>query len=135
MERQMKTGIRPAPAILVYLSVLSCVSPAKAQSENPFIGKWTATWENKDGRSLQANVVITEAGGTWQTLAQRKLDPCLGKEAQLEIKSVSPKEMRFTARHSEALMGCKDTNIKMQMQPDGTVTGSRGQDEMRFTKN
>ena len=135
MERQMKTSIRSAPAIIAWLSVLSCISPAIAQSENPFLGKWTATWDNKDGRPLQANLVITETGGTWQTLAQRRLDPCVGKEAPIEIKSVSQQELRFTARHSEVLMGCKDTNVKMHFQPDGTVTGSRGQDEMRFTKN
>lgn len=135
MERQMKTSIRPAPTILVWVSVLSCISPVLAQSENPFLGKWTVTWENKEGRPLQANVVITETGGTWQTLVRRKLDPCVGTAAPIEVKSVSPKEMRFTARHSEVLTGCKDTNVKLQLQSDGTITGTRGQDEMKFSKN
>jgi hypothetical protein len=58
----------------------------------------------------------------------------VGTAAPIEVKSVSHKEMRFTARHSEVLTGCK-TNVKLQLQPDGTITGTRGQDEMKFSKN
>lgn len=108
--------------------------PAFAAGDNPFIGKWTASWENKGGRPLEADVSITESGGTWQTLATRKNDPCVGKEAPIEIKSVSPKELRMSVRHSEVISGCKDTNVKMEMHEDGNVTGKRGSDEMTFVK-
>jgi hypothetical protein len=121
-------------AIACLAVLLGGISPALAEEANPFIGKWIATWENKGGRPLQADVSIVEAGGTWQTLVTRKNDPCVGKEAPIEIKSVSPKELRMAVRHSEVIPGCKDTNVKLHLHDDGSVTGNRGSDEMTFTK-
>lgn len=114
--------------ISALLAFMAPTVPALSQSDNPFLGRWGATWENKGGQPLQANVEITENGGSWQTLAARRHDPCVGKQAPIQIKSVSPSAMDFSIRYSEVLQGCKDANVRLTRHEDGRVTGQRGAD-------
>jgi hypothetical protein len=120
--------------IIATMSLLAGFSPAFAEGESPFLGKWTATWENKEGKTLQANVSITETGGAWQTLASRKYDFCVGKEAPIEIKSSTPREMKFSIKYSSIAPDCKDANVTLSLREEGTVVGRRGGEELTFTR-
>lgn len=131
----MKLRYRLLAKIPAVLLATASVASALGQSDNPFIGHWNVTWDNKNGQPLQANVEITESGGSWQTLAARRHNPCVGKQAPIEVKSVSTKAMELSIRHSEVLQGCKDTKVRLIRHDDGRVTGQRGADaDLVFTR-
>lgn len=107
---------------------------AWAQGANPFVGKWTVTWDGKS-RPQQANLEITESGGTWKTLGAKRLDACIWPAAPIEVRSAGAKEIVFTIRFSEVLQGCKDSEVKLTQQDDGRVTGERpGNRDLTLTR-
>ncbi|WP_404300748.1 hypothetical protein [Alicycliphilus denitrificans] len=103
---------------------LLAVAPSAgwAQAGNPFLGQWVVTWEGK-ARMQQADLQITDSGGSWKTFASQKNAPCVGREVAVRHDAVGEQEMRLTLLFSEALQGCKDSQLTLVRHPDGRVTG------------
>ena len=113
---------------------LSAATAVQAQdSANPFIGKWTVNWTS-EVRPQEADLEITASGGKWKTAASSRKNPCIGREVPVEIKSVSAELLEFTAKFSEALAGCKDSNMTLTRAADGKISGMRGDAELTLTR-
>jgi len=122
-------------AAISSLLMLGLALPAVAwgQNANPFVGKWTVNWQGKS-RPLQADLVITESGGTWKTFSQSRDDPCVGREAPVEIRAVDTKTLKLSVRHSEAVQGCKDTQVELELIDAQRATGKRGEIGLALTR-
>ena len=79
-------------------------------------------------------MVITESGGTWKTFSQSRDDPCVGREAPVEIRAVDTKTLKLSVRHSEAVQGCKDTQVELELIDAQRATGKRGEIELALTR-
>ena len=118
-------------AAISSLLTISLALPAVAwgQSANSFVGKWSVTWQGKN-RPFQADLVITESGGTWKTFAQNRDDPCVGREAPVEIRTIDTKNLKLSVRHSEVVQGCKDTRVELELIDAERAIGKRGEVEL-----
>jgi hypothetical protein len=134
-------GLRDYGAKLVLVRVmtiaLSCVVlalPSRAQTPPAFLGKWKVTWEGRT-RSLEANLLLTETGGTWRTLyVTSTVDPCAGKEYPVEAKFDSDKEAVLTMIGARVLRGCSDFTVTMTLDDSNNGTGTRGSAKLMFVR-
>ena len=123
----------PALAGALLMGTGGVASVHAQDAANPFIGKWKVEWQGEK-KSQEADLEITASGGTWQTATSKRKDPCIGREAPVEIKSVNAEMLKFTAKFSEALAGCKDANMTLTRAADGKVSGTRGDAELTLTR-
>ena len=118
------------------LSVLLAVaSPlALAQAAAPFIGKWNVAWKTEQ-QSYEAVMVITENGGTWQAFVQIRSNPCAGREVQLQHDRATPNSLDLTLKFEDAIPGCKNARVRLQVDDKGTVTGKRSGYELQLKRD
>jgi hypothetical protein len=115
----------------IFVAVLSCTS-ALAQSENPYNGKWTATWAGTKGLVKGQNkgdVVILDSGGSFQNQKISSKNPCVGKKAPIAVKTATADELVFVIQFSTVLRGCQDSEVKLKRVDDNTLKGIRDADK------
>ena len=122
-----------ARAILAPLACVAAMSPSFAQVPAPFLGSWNATWQT-DNRSYEAQLNVTSHGGTWQTATRDRTNACAGREVPMKVVTSSDSSVQFLLQFSEVLAGCKNVTVALKANPDGTVTGTRSQFELKLTK-
>ena len=121
----------PGPFLLALLTL--CPLAANAQDPTPFLGNWQARWES-ERRPQEARVRITETGGSWQTLASRRHQPCNGKEAPIALEKIGPETAILRLKFSEALAGCQDGVVHLKRITPNRMSGKRGEYEIEFTR-
>ena len=89
-----------------------------------FVGKWTVTTGKKVGPS--GRLVITESGGTWKTFSQSRDDPCVGREARWKSVLLTQRPSNYLSGIPEAVQGCKDTQVELELIDAQRATGKRG---------
>lgn len=114
-----------AVLVAAFLAVGQLPASAQDAAANPFTGKWSVEWEN-GSRPQAADLEITASGGLWKTLATKRSDPCVGREAPLAITTSTADKLDFVIKFSDALQGCKDSKVSLMLDADGKVTGQRG---------
>jgi hypothetical protein len=107
---------------------------ALAQTAIPSAGDWKANWQYL-GRPLQAKLVISGSGGTWQSLSSLRTDPCVGREVPMSIESSSVDEITLKLKYSESLRGCADATIVLKRIDDKTYMGKRGDGDLKLSKD
>jgi hypothetical protein len=109
--------------------------PALAQVAvaKPFIGKWSVEWQT-DQHKYEAVMVVTETGGSWQTYVRRRSNPCAGREVQMQHDKVTPETLEMTLKFEDAIPGCRNARVRLQVDDKGTVTGKRSEHELQMKR-
>jgi hypothetical protein len=94
-----------------------------AQEPNPYNGTWRAEFENQRGTKLEGTVLIKDQGGTWDMLTSAKNNPCVGRAAPITIQRASADELVFEIKRSQALHGCRDTQVVLKKFDAKTLEG------------
>lgn len=122
----------------LWLLLATAGTPAQVQAQvpvaKPFIGKWSAEWQT-DQQRYEAVMVITETGGTWQTYIRRRSNPCAGREVQMQHDKVSADALEMTLKFEDAIPGCKNARVRLQVDDKGTVTGKRSEHELLLKRD
>ena len=96
-----------------------------AQTPSAFVGSWKVTWEG-DKRQHEARLVLAESGGgSWKTFAQKKGNPCMGREVPVSIEGLSQDTIVLKLKFSEAIAGCTDSSVTLKRLNDKAISGSR----------
>ena len=119
--------------ILLVMGLALGASLAMADAAKPFIGTWSAKWQTEQ-QSYEASMVITTAGGTWQTYTRRRSNPCFGREVPRQHDVATDTALEMTLKFSEVIPDCKDARVKLQVDASGQVTGRRGNAELTLKR-
>jgi hypothetical protein len=120
--------------LLLLAAMAMTTSLCMAQAAKPFVGKWNVEWQT-DQHRYEAVMVITESGGTWQTYVRRRSNPCAGREVQLQHDQTTPNSLDMTLKFEDAIPGCKNARVKLQVDDKGTVTGKRSEYELQLKRD
>jgi len=120
----------------LWLLLTGAGMPALAQVPvaKPFLGKWSAEWQT-DQHRYEAVMNITETGGTWQTYIRRRSNPCAGREVQLQHDKVTADTLEMTLKFEDAIPGCRNARVRLQVDDKGTVTGKRSEHELQLKRD
>ncbi len=83
---------------------------------------------------MEATLEVRADGGVWNALNAGRYDTCGGHDIPIKIKSVDGDKMAFTVLYNDTIQGCKDWNITLHRDPEGRVTGQRGETEFTLTR-
>lgn len=122
---------------LVVWMALALAAPltlAQVQVAKPFLGKWNVEWQT-DQQRYEAVMVVTESGGTWQTYIRRRSNPCAGREVQMQQDKVTPDTLEMTLKFEDAIPGCRNARVRLQVDDKGTVTGKRSEHELQLKRD
>ena len=108
---------------LVLLSGFLLTAPVIAQTENPFNGKWTVSFDGQKTIDLDGTVVIKGDGGSWDIVAQSRKNPCVGRAYPITVQKASADELVFTVNRAQTLAGCKDSTYTFKKVDDKTMKG------------
>lgn len=98
-----------------------------------FVGQWKVTWQGKK-QALEAQLELTEKGGSWRTLARNRFNPCIGLEAPVEfVEAPTPTRLVLNLKFS-VVQGCKDARVVLDRNDSGVVTGARGDTALTLQK-
>jgi hypothetical protein len=125
--------LRPL-GLWLLLAMASVPALAQVQVAKPFIGKWSVEWQT-DQHRYDAVMVVTETGGTWQTFIRRRSNPCAGREVQLQHDKVTPDTLEMTLKFEDAIPGCRNARVRLQVDDKGTVTGKRSEHELQLKRD
>lgn len=116
------------------LLLCSAATLAQAQVAKPFLGKWSVEWQTEQKR-YDAVMTVTETGGTWQTYIRRRSNPCAGREVQLQHDKVTADTLEMTLKFEDAIPGCRNARVRLQVDDKGTVTGKRSEHELQLKRD
>lgn len=105
------------------LAAFLASAPAFAQSDNPYDGTWTISFDGPKTVNLQGTVVISGSGGTWDIVAQARGNPCIGREYPITIRRATADELTFTVERGATLTGCRDSTYTFKKVDDKTLKG------------
>jgi hypothetical protein len=100
---------------------------AVAQEPGALNGKWSATFVGLGGGDREAELVVSDAGGTWRDFSkghQAKNNKCFGHEFPVAIQSRSATEMTFEVNASSVLEGCTDMVATVKVVDGKTLEGN-----------
>lgn len=96
---------------------------AVAQPGGGLEGDWKARITLKNGRQVDAQLLLQANGGTWRTLAQSTADPCVGIPTPMLWRRVDGGAYELHFQGSKALTGCRDNLIIFQQLDADTLKG------------
>ena len=99
-----------ALAVAVGFALIPLISGA--QDANPYNGQWMARWKNPMGTTVEARVVIKDAGGTWRLLGSNRGDNCFERDFPLVVGRATETEFAFSVRASQVVRGCADSGVR-----------------------
>lgn len=109
--------------VALVLTASAVLAPVSAQTDNPYNGKWTISFDGKKIVDLEGSVVIKDDGGTWDVVAQSHKNPCVGKVYPITVQSASADELVFTVNRAKTLAGCKDSTYTFKKVDERTLKG------------
>jgi hypothetical protein len=112
--------------VVALLVTFAAYEPAAAQTDNPFNGTWTVSFDGKKTVDLDGTVIIKGDGGTWDIVAQSRKNPCVGREYSITVLTASADELVFTVNRATTLAGCKDSTYMFKKVDDRTMKGELG---------
>ena len=108
-------------------------SLALADAAQPFVGKWKVQWQ-VDRASYTAQMELTATGGSWQTATSRRSNPCFGRKVPLQHDLASADKLELTLKFSEVIADCKDARVRLQLNDQGEVVGTRSGYELKLER-
>ena len=105
------------------LAAFLAAEPVVAQTDNPFNGSWTISFDGKKTVDLDGTVVINGTGGTWDIRAQARKNPCVGREYPITVQKATADELTFTVNRAVTLAGCNDSTYTFKKIDDKTLKG------------
>ena len=105
------------------LAAFLAAQPAVAQTDNPFNGSWTISFDGKKTVDLDGTVVVNGTGGTWNIVAQSRKNPCVGRAYPLTVQKATADELTFTVNRAVTLAGCNDSTHTFKKVNDKTLNG------------
>jgi hypothetical protein len=112
--------------VVTMLAAFVVSEPAVAQTDNPFNGSWTVSFDGKKTVDLDGSVVIKGDSGTWDIVAQSRKNPCVGRGYPITVQKASADELVFTVNRAATLAGCKDSTYTFKKVDDKTMKGELG---------
>jgi len=113
--------------------LMVATSLAMAQVAKPFIGTWKTEWET-DKQTYEAEMVVTETGGTWKTQTSRRNNPCFGREVPLQHDAATERSLSMTLKFSDVITGCRNVSVKLDLDGAGAVIGKRSNYDLKLTR-
>jgi len=110
-----------ALAVAVGFALIPLISGA--QEANPYNGQWMARWKNPMGASVDARVVIKDAGGTWRLLGTNRGDNCFERDFPLVVGRATETELAFSVRASQVVQGCADASVRVARNGEKRLDG------------
>jgi len=108
-------------ALAVGFALIPLISGA--QEANPYNGQWMARWTNPMGATVEARVVIKDAGGTWRLLGANRGDNCFERDFPLVVERATETEVAFSVRASQIVRGCSDSGLRAKRNGEKRLDG------------
>ena len=105
------------------LAAFLAAQPVVAQTDNPFNGSWTISFDGKKTVDLDGTVVVNGTGGTWNIVAQSRKNPCVGRAYPITVQKATADELTFTVNRAVTLAGCNDSTHTFKKVNDKTLNG------------
>jgi hypothetical protein len=110
----------------IFFSALAAAllaAPVLAQTDNPYNGKWTISFDaKKSGADVEGSILVNGEGGTWDMALSSK-NPCAGRQYPITVKKASADELVFTVERAKTLAGCKNSTHTFKRVDDKTLKG------------
>ena len=124
------------PSRLIFVGALMAFTSVFAQTENPYNGKWTMSFDGKKTADLDGSVVIKDSGGSWDMVAQSRKNPCVGRAYPITVQAANADELVFTVNRAQVIVGCKDSTYTFKKIDEKTMRGDVGDGrEMSLVRN
>ena len=105
-----------------------------ADVAKPFLGRWNVEWES-DKQSYVAVMEITETGGSWQTATSSRANPCFGRKVPIQHDLARADRLEMTLKFSDVIPDCRNATVKLQVDDQGVVTGTRSNYELTLKRD
>ena len=105
------------------LAAFLAAQPVVAQTDNPFNGSWTISFDGKKTVDLDGTVVINGTGGTWDIVAQSRKNPCVGRAYPITVQKATADELTFTVNRAVTLASCNDSTHTFKKVNDKSLNG------------
>ena len=105
------------------LAAFLAAEPVVAQTDNPFNGSWTISFDGKKTVDLDGTVVVNGTGGTWNTVAQSRKNPCVGRAYPITVQKATADELTFTVNRAVTLASCNDSTHTFKKVNDKSLNG------------
>ena len=113
--------VPPEAIVVVWLALAAASAPVCAQSDHPFNGSWTISFDGRRTADLEGTVVVQGDGGSWDMVAQASKNPCVGRPYPITVRKASADELVFTVNRAATLPGCKDSTYTFKKVDDKTL--------------
>lgn len=100
----------------------------------PFLGNWKVEWQT-ERQSYSAVMEVTETGGSWQTAATSRANPCWGRKVPMRHDSVTPCSLDITLMFSDVIADCKNATVKLRLDDQGNVSGKRSGFDLQMKRD
>ena len=108
---------------LILMTIVSSAS-FSCLADPALDGKYKATWD-ANGKSFEAILVIDGNGGNWNAYAQKRANPCVGKEVPIAVNAPSADDINIDLQFTKILQGCTDVALKLKRTGPNTLAGTR----------
>ena len=124
---------------LLFVGGVLCAALAAAATDDTLEndGVWRARIDGDARTARQGRVVISNFGGTWQEVGQRRAgDPCRGaKPFPITVQRSNYREVEFTVWASSVSTGCPDFALTLRVVDERTLAGTTSEGrEIRLTR-
>lgn len=108
---------------------------AHAQVPAPFVGQWTVKWQ-AESAAQEAKLSLTASGGTWQSMARARTNPCVGREVPVVfVASKSEDDVELKLDFESVITGCQSASVTLRRIDDKTMVGKRGAADLALSRN
>jgi hypothetical protein len=105
------------------IATMSLAGISVAQESSRYSGTWLAEFETLRGAKTEATLVVSDQGGTWNSLPVARNDPCVGRPFPIAIQRATAEELVFEVPRSKTIAGCKDSVFTLKRSDDTTLQG------------
>ena len=104
----------------LFVATLSISLTCAAQDVGSLAGTWAGAFAALNGQPREAKIVIAGETGTWQTYANNRDNPCVGREFPIDVLNVTPTSFDLAVNSSKSLPGCPDGKFQLKRVDDKT---------------
>jgi hypothetical protein len=124
---------------VVLLTGLGLAAAALAQETSNYDGKWRGMFNSRNGKSRQAELVVTGQGGSWTYARENGKwdDACMGPQFPVSVVSRSATELKLRIDGEKVLKGCGERGVTLKPSSDGASIAGTFDDnghEVKFTR-
>lgn len=114
-------------ALLVWI-LLPATCIAAGDDVSLFDGDWVVSWQSRAGANVSAELHLKSGEGTWRyrVLTAERENNCIKQLIPVHLETTRSERHVLIVDRADALQGCGISRMKLEVTPEGRVTGHWG---------